>query len=100
VKFVVVRDNMDEGVAAGGAFLSLCARSDHPVVLHTFWSDDSFHFKHNAVRRTADVLARTGTRAQTAISHHELHSQLIHSRRTVTDGFISFPRMGFAEPII
>jgi hypothetical protein len=37
VKFVVVRDNMDEGVAAGGAFLSLCARSDHPAVLHTFW---------------------------------------------------------------
>jgi hypothetical protein len=37
VKFVLVRDNMDEGVAAGGAFLSLCARSDHPVVLHTFW---------------------------------------------------------------
>jgi hypothetical protein len=43
VKFVVVRDNMDEGVAAGGAFLSLCARSDHPAVLthflvHRFWS--------------------------------------------------------------
>jgi hypothetical protein len=38
VKFVVVRDNMDEGVAAGGAFLSLCARSDHPAIilsLHT-----------------------------------------------------------------
>jgi hypothetical protein len=29
-KFVVVRDIMDEGVAAGGAFLSLCARLDHP----------------------------------------------------------------------
>jgi hypothetical protein len=29
VKFVVVRDNMDEGVAAGGAFLSLCACTDH-----------------------------------------------------------------------
>jgi hypothetical protein len=38
VKFVVVRDNMDEGVAAGGAFLSLCACTDHPgcaLSLHT-----------------------------------------------------------------
>jgi hypothetical protein len=37
VKFVVVRDNMDEGVAAGGAFLSLCACTDHQpsFSLHT-----------------------------------------------------------------